>query len=285
MLSTLNKCDKDACIRFEAATHTYYVDWRGDGKKYEANDTSVTGLVGSQFPAFDADKVLKQIRRKSIRGKRKYGKKSNAQIKAEWKENGRQACEAGTALHEAIENFYKTGRTDHKSKEFANFLEYHEYVTERKKYSPYRSEWMVISDSSSKLVGTIDMCYAKVLEDDPDTLHLIIVDWKRIKALKTFSTRMGLGCCSQLRDANFFKYSLQLNLYRFVLEHFYQDGQVVYRGKRYAKVVVDSLWLVVLHPRLDSYAQFACADLTDIATSLIHTREDQLDSLKRQKCK
>jgi len=97
------------------------------------------------------------------------------------------------------------------------------------KFQPYRTEWLVF-DPEHKVAGSIDMVYLK-----PDGT-LAIYDWKRIEEVKTENRfQSGLGPVSHLPDTNYWHYSLQLNVYRYILQKHYG-------------FTVSELALVVLHP-------------------------------------
>ena len=94
--------------------------------------------------------------------------------------------------------------------------------------------WLVFKEDI-KLAGSIDMIYKK-----PDGT-LAIYDWKRAKEIK-FENRYQkmTGPLNHLPDTNYWHYSLQLNIYRRILEELYH-------------VTVSELALVVLHPNQTTY--------------------------------
>jgi ATP-dependent exoDNAse (exonuclease V) beta subunit len=100
---------------------------------------------------------------------------------------------------------------------------------------PYRTEWTVY-DIEKMISGNIDL----ILIDE--NANLIIIDWKRSKEIKMEgfkdskgNTKKGLGIFSHLDDCNYVHYSLQLNIYRHLLE------------THYDKRVVD-MYLAIFHP-------------------------------------
>ena len=102
------------------------------------------------------------------------------------------------------------------------------------KFEPFRTEWLVF-DEEHKVAGSIDMVYKK-----PDGT-LAIYDWKRAEEIKTENKfQSGLGPVDHLPDTNYWHYSLQLNVYRYILQ------------KHYGYIVSD-LALVVLHPTNSSW--------------------------------
>jgi ATP-dependent exoDNAse (exonuclease V) beta subunit len=109
-----------------------------------------------------------------------------------------------------------------------------------------------------KLAGSIDMIYLK-----PDGT-LAIYDWKRAKEMKyENSFQSGLPPLDHLPDTNYWHYSLQLNIYRRILEEFYG-------------VVVSELALVVLHPNNDNYRVIMLNRMDDEVTDMFEARRAAL---------
>jgi ATP-dependent exoDNAse (exonuclease V) beta subunit len=103
-----------------------------------------------------------------------------------------------------------------------------------KGFVPYRTEWLVFKESI-KLAGSIDMLYKK-----PDGTYTIY-DWKRAKEIKFTNTFQNMSPpLENLPDTNYWHYSLQLNIYRKILEELYG-------------IVISEMALVVLHPNNPSY--------------------------------
>jgi ATP-dependent exoDNAse (exonuclease V) beta subunit len=95
---------------------------------------------------------------------------------------------------------------------------------------PYRTEWKIYHEDL-KISGCIDMVY----ENTDGTIS--IFDWKRSKEINTTNSwnKFALTeCISHLPDTNFWHYSLQLNIYKTILE------------EKYDKIVKD-LFLVRFH--------------------------------------
>ena len=216
---------RDQAIVFDEAPHTYTIN--GD-----SSYTSVTTFCHSHFEKFDADKIIDRMMASPKWPQSKYFGQTKEEIKALWKQNGVNAADAGTKLHNDIECYYTGGagfKTD--EKEYGYFLDFAKQMT----LKPYRAEWRVYHEEL-KLAGSIDMIY----EDDKG--NLTIVDWKRCKEIKkTNSFRNShTECISHLPDSNFWHYSLQLNTYRMILE------------EKYDKKVVD-MYLICLHPNNDGW--------------------------------
>jgi hypothetical protein len=163
----------------------------------------------------------------------KYYGMTAAEIKKSWDDNGSSASGAGTAMHLGIEQFLH-GHPELISDEVKESLEWRYFMNFWKDVKedlvPYRSEWEVWSEEY-KLAGSIDMIFYRKSDDS-----YVIYDWKRSKEIKMeniFGT--GFGPVAHLPDANYWHYTLQLNVYRYILQKYYG-------------YVVSELALVVLHP-------------------------------------
>ncbi len=226
LLSQKNKHERDDRISFDEKTHTYYIDESSEGV------TSVTTLIHHHFPKFDADKILSKMKDKSI----KYPNMTDSQIKDVWNNNGKNASQNGTKMHKMIENFYngiRNNPNDEKAKEFKHFLNFHNDII-KDVYEAYRTEWSVF-DGELELAGQIDMLYKK-----KDGTYAIY-DWKRVKDIKKDNSfESGLGKLYNLCHCNYIHYSLQLNIYKRLLETRYD-------------IKVSEMCLVILHPDNDSY--------------------------------
>jgi hypothetical protein len=258
-LAVVNKHPRDDRIQFEEESHTYTIDGT------RAGWTSCTGFLHHFFEEFNADAVIAKMMASRKWPESKYYGMTAAAIKAQWAEKARLASEAGTRMHLDIEHFYNAlpavwpdvdatavshiadvgttrtvditaGTTAMREAdgwepaggpEWEYFCQYQQ--THGSKFEPFRTEWLVF-DEEHKVAGSIDMVYKK-----PDGT-LAIYDWKRAEEIKTENKfQSGLGPVSHLPDTNYWHYSLQLNVYRYILQKHYG-------------VTVSELALVVLHP-------------------------------------
>mgnify|MGYP000845968767 FL=1 len=163
-------------------------------------------------------------------------------IVEKWKQNGLEQAELGTMLHEQIENFYNKKKYDVQSKEFQYFLNFKEKYP---KMIPYRSEWRIF-DEELLIAGTVDMVYQK------ENNELYMFDWKRSKKVvlpngKPYLsdpsgnfTQFASDQLSHLTNDSYYKYCLQQNIYKHILE------------KRY-NVSISSMNLLILHPVYETY--------------------------------
>jgi ATP-dependent exoDNAse (exonuclease V) beta subunit len=223
-LEKLNNHKRDLRIKFDSENHIYSVD---ENKNY----ISVTQLVSKFFPEFDKDFwAEKQSNKLGI---------PKDEILMKWENLGNKARDAGTNLHLQIENFYN--HKNHKnSREFEKFLDFHhKYIINN--YKPFRTEWKIF-DEKKLIAGTLDMVYKK-----PDG-SLFIFDWKRSKNIinsngsveKENPYENGLKGLSHLSSSDYIKYSLQQNIYKYILEKYYEKK-------------VSSMNLLILHPHYEKY--------------------------------
>lgn len=248
MLARKNPHVNDREIVFEEEGHKYAVTG------CDAT-VSVTRLVHSQFPAFDADAVIAAMMARDSWPSSQYYGKTPSEIKAMWSANGAEASAAGTKLHNDIEKYYNMDPYTNDSPEFHQFLAFDEWRKERG-LVPFRAEWTVY-DVPHLLAGTIDMCFIKA----DGTIG--IYDWKRVKQLRRTSYDKKTGfteACNEVPDCNYHHYSLQLALYKWILETNYG-------------VTVSETALVALHPNQSSYEIHTTAHLNKVVDELLSTRK------------
>lgn len=109
---------------------------------------------------------------------------------------------------------------------FLNFIHDHSHLI------PYRTEWTIF-DEELKLAGSIDMVFY-----DQDTHKYHIYDWKRCRNIQKtngFNKWGNKECIDHFPDSNYWHYSLQLNIYKALLERNYN-------------IEIDGLFLVCMHP-------------------------------------
>jgi hypothetical protein len=158
----------------------------------------------------------------------KYFGMTRETILNDWETNRDTAARAGTKMHYDIECYFNLIYLPNDSVEYQYFKE---FVNDFPELKPYRTEWTVFYDEYL-ISGSIDM----VFENPDGTLQ--IYDWKRTKGLEyeAFGNKTAITpCISQIQDTNFWHYSLQLNIYKRILESKYD--------KR-----VTGLYLICLHP-------------------------------------
>lgn len=223
LLSEKNKHIFDERIKFQEEGHKYWID--NDSKDL----VSATTFIHSFFSDFEADKVIKDIL-KSEKYKDpnyEYYNMSHKAIKTQWEENGKKASNQGTIMHANIEHFYNDIDHENTSSEFKQFLDFY---NDHKHLKIYRTEWMIFSELL-RITGSVDAVFKNT------DGSLSIGDWKRSKKINfnSFGHKVGKFPFNHLEDCNFYHYSLQLNLYKIILEKFYDQ-------------TVKELFLIILHP-------------------------------------
>lgn len=255
-LSKLNAHPRDEFISFEEGPHIYTVN--GERGTYK----SVTTWNHSHFPHFDSEGILDNIMnsKKKDNPSYKYYGMTREQIKQMWDENRDNAASAGTKMHYDIECFYNGMGIDNNSIEYSYF---YKFVQDFPELKPYRTEWMVFHEDI-KISGSIDMIY-----ENPDGT-LQIYDWKRCQEI-SYENMNGecatTSCISHLPNTNFWHYSLQLNVYKRILEEKY--------GKQ-----VTNLCLVCLHPNNRAYDRIDVPILNKEMDHLFALRKMQISNKK-----
>ncbi|MFL2592818.1 MAG: hypothetical protein ACJ0PK_06040 [Flavobacteriaceae bacterium] len=243
MLNLTNTHVNDTRVFFDSKNHEYFVD----GKKI---NYSVTGLIESFFPEFDSDywSDKKAIERIKIEGGKLTDEniyKVKKDILMEWEENRKDAADKGTILHEKIENFYNNIEDNLDAPEFTYFKN---FIQKYPKLKPYKTEWRIF-DSNLSLAGSIDMVYEK------DNGDLFLFDWKRSTKIINGAGHLiesdydyGFDELSHIADNSYNRYSLQLNLYKYIIESNY--------GKK-----ISSMNLLILHPHFHTFFHLQIPDL------------------------
>jgi len=254
MLNTKNKHELDDRIRFREKGHKYWID---------GNDTDVvsaTTYIKSFFSEFDADKIVNGILKKHEYENDpdyKYYKMDPEIIKNTWEKIRNESSGKGTDLHKDIEDFYNNICPENDSVEFQYFLNF--YNDHNEKYEIYRTEFLVFSEIL-KITGSIDALFQNV-----DDGTFAIFDWKRSKEInmESYNNKKGKYPFDHVLDCNYYHYSLQLNLYRIILERFYN-------------IQIKELFLVILHPNQSNYLKMDVKIMEDEADLLLLYRMKEL---------
>ena len=234
-LYDLNKHERDKTIVFYKIPHEYKVN----GTKMRK---SVTRLVHDCFPEFNQDKVSKICFDKYFNNKNsEYYQMSREQIIKKWEDNKNIACEAGTFLHETIELYYNECKVINNTPEYKYF---ENFCNDHKHLLAYRTEWEIYYEEKS-VAGSVDMVFK-----NPDG-SFSIYDWKRSKKIeKSNIFETGIGDFDHLPHCNFWHYSLQLNIYKYILELKYS-------------IMINDLYLVIMHPNNSNYIKMKCPNLQE----------------------
>ena len=274
-LTQINRHPRDQHIAFDEPTHKYYVNGSCKG------NISCTGFVHEFFGHFDAKKIITKMRKGANWANSKYYGRTDEEIMKEWSDNGKEASSAGTAMHFAIEQFMHGAHEEidpavMNTPEWKYFMKFWKECGDD--LEPYRSEWEVFTDALDlpasqhrevftgaldspaserkiKLCGSIDMVYRRKSDG-----KFVIYDWKRSKEIKSDNPfGSGLAPLDHLPDTNYWHYTLQLNVYKWILEQYYG-------------LEVADLYLVILHPDQPSYRRMRLNILTDEVEDMIECR-------------
>jgi ATP-dependent exoDNAse (exonuclease V) beta subunit len=172
------------------------------------NFTSVTTFIDTFFEKFDSHKIATKL----IEKYPKYADHTIEGLKQEWKD----AAQHGTNVHEEIENWIKEKIIPSEDKAKYGLRWLHEY--KKKSKIEIISEVMLYS-KELKISGTVD-----ILALNNYTGKYDIIDWKTSKKItkRSFNNKMGTKSPTKnIMDCNFSHYSLQLSLYRYILERYY----------------------------------------------------------------
>ena len=282
MLAQANAHPRDKYINFVDEGHLYTLSLPG---REPVHPTSTTTLIHKFFPHFDADAIIDKM---FISGsaQRNYPDMTKEQIKNKWKQDGIEASKLGTLMHLDIERFLNEEKVlDPDTPEFHMFLDFWDYIT--RKYPGckiYRTEWLIY-DEDIPLSGSIDCTIIK------ENGEFVLVDWKRSKEIKKSNRfQSGFGPCEGLDDCNFIHYTLQLNIYRRILEHKYgatvsdcmlavfhpnQRGYLIYDVDR-RDDLVDKIWKAVL-PKKPTGVKCSECDHFNVVCECVHTGKPLCD--------
>lgn len=226
MLCLKNPHSRDNDIDFMDSTHSYII--RGS-----SNYVSCTKFVKSFFEIFNADAIIDNMMKSDNWVNSKYFGMSKHEIKKQWNDSGIKAAKYGTLLHSCIEDYYNSKPVNNSSIEYQYFLS---FVKDHPQLTPFRTE-MRIYDEDINICGTVDMLF--INEDNTISIY----DWKFSKEIQYTSSfgKKALDPISHLDDCNITHYSLQLNIYRHILEN------------KYGYTIKD-MYLVFMHEQLsDNY--------------------------------
>ena len=247
--------------------HRYWIDGVTEGVK------SCTAFTHFGFSEFDADKQIAKMKTGSMLNPRsEYYGMTEQQVRAQWA----QAGPLGTYMHRQIE-LYENGLPYHGSgKEMQMFFNF-------KRDYPNLEIWRTEMNLFCKdlmVAGQADAIYRN------ENGEYEIYDWKRSKKIwpwgfcdcpwadgrKQHVEFEDGGRCEAFgsheltrnkQDCNKTHYTIQLNLYRWLLKRFYGIEAV-------------RLVLVVLHPNQDDYIRMELPIWEDYVVSLMVERAKEL---------
>jgi len=221
-------------LEFDPVNHVY----TQNGKTL----TSVTTFISTLFKKFNPTDTIAGMKKSPNWSQSKYFGMTDDEIKTLWNRDGETAARLGTELHAFIEAYYVTGIADHDSVEFRQFLEFANDV----KLKGTMNEHRLVSERY-QLAGTVDC-----ISTNEDGTH-DVYDWKRCKDMNTAHGHSIHPHLSHIPSSNFWKYSIQLNLYRMLMEE--------------AGMTVRDMWIVCFHPEHLGYQKYKVGKM-DLETIL-----------------
>ncbi len=201
---------------------------------------SCTTLVSQYFSEFDALKIATKL----TKSHPKYIHKTPEALMSEWDD----ARDEGTLAHKEIEEYITHGKNPllPKSKVGVEWLNKHIDLS-----GEVYPELIVFSEEL-EIAGTVDLLVYNSRTDKYD-----IYDWKTNKAIDedAWGGKRGIKPATyHLPDCNFYHYSLQLSLYKYLLQQ-YHDVEI---GK-----------LTLLHLKKDRVIPYACDYLKETVLDIL----------------
>ena len=196
-------------IRFDEEPHTYETDNCKDFM-------SATTIIEEFFPPFDEYNISKRYAKKHGR--------TQQDVLDEWKAINEESILQGGNVHLYCENILTNKevpepRNEKEIKIRKNADKAMELLCD--KYELVESEKIIFSEKY-KLAGTVDLIMRNKINGE-----ILLFDWKTNKKIELTSywKEYGFNPVSHLENVNFSQYSLQLNLYKWMLlEEKYYDN-------------------------------------------------------------
>ena len=272
---------KDPTIQFEEASHVYRCQFE-ENEAFEENCiVSTSGIVHANFPHFDADTIIQKMQRSRNWTSSKYYGMSTHEIKALWTENGRVASERGTLLHFLLEchnNGFNLAESIYSDlPDIKAYFKWRKRHFESENLVPFRTEMRMRTGRDLRITGTADLLAIKDNHPPPSetdgmlTLHMI--DWKFSKGIqKENKYENGKGPCKHMPNCNYSHYLLQQNLYKWLLETYYQKW--VWRGQTYTRLHIITKHLAIFHKNHgdDGYVYMPLPDCADVIDGMVDCR-------------
>lgn len=195
-------------IEFEEASHIYRSLINGREIIY----TSGTGVIHNCFPPFDPTGEITK------RCALKEGITVEA-LKAKWKAKGDASCRFGTRVHETCEDI-ELGRESLRNKpendkETKTFKHAIDIATKFRRRLDILGVEKIVFSPDLEIAGTIDL-FGRSRKDG----SYLIIDHKTNQSIDRENkwNNFALEPISHVPDINYYHYSLQLNLYQYLLQ-------------------------------------------------------------------
>jgi hypothetical protein len=264
-----NAHPRDSRIVFVADDHVYWIDGV-DGRTLGYR--SVTTFSHFGFAQFDEDQTITDMMEDSVRWKRnKHFGMTRDEIKVLWAQNRDAASARGTYIHRQIELYYNDLAYDGDNREMAHFRS---FVAAHPHLHAYRTELNLLC-TQLRVAGQTDIIFRN------DAGEYELSDWKCAKEIRSagFCRCESRGIfdhsdsrCSafgnheltgQLANCNLTHYSLQLNVYKWLLEHLYG-------------IPIARMFLVILHADQQDYRRIDLPVWQDLVDAIMLERAKEL---------
>ena len=187
--------------------HIYLIDSKSH---IELGYQSVTSFLEQFFEKFDAEKVIEKYYERWQENKHKiYFGMTKEEISTSWKNKGIRVREMGTIAHKIFEDVAEGNKPREKIEEINKFT----YWYNQEVLKALKTEHIVYGEEEL-LIGAVDLIY---LNNEGD---VCIVDYKRSSIPD--EDDYGRKCkLFNLPDTKKTKHTLQLSLYKYLLEKYY----------------------------------------------------------------
>lgn len=246
---------------FDEEPHIYYY-------KGKPVSTSGTKLIEKYVKPFEAEKIAPFSARKL--------NMSTEDVLDMWETDNQISQVKGTHLHAYMENATANKVYNYPVEEIRNKFGYDTLLEPwfiitsmmddfqndmRGKLIPIRSE-LIVGCPEFDIAGAVDQIYF-----NKETNELEIWDWKTNKEIKYegYKGQKLLGKYNYLEDCNFIHYSIQLNVYKYILQHM-------------TKLKFGACRIVWFNENNDTYKIIDCKDLYKEAGEMLMERKEELDN-------
>ncbi|MBC8408318.1 MAG: hypothetical protein H8E12_06275 [Rhodobacteraceae bacterium] len=201
--------------------------------------TSSTTFLGQFFAPFEQDKIAQHL----VTNVPRYQGRTPEELKEEWK----LASDIGTAVHKELEDYLRIGKAPVHLKAVQGQKWIDQNIPPWLKVFPE----VIIYSKELKLAGMIDaLVFDSVLDE------YVLIDWKTNKKISQDAYQGKVGtheATKDIADCSFMRYSIQLSLYRYILETYYG-------------ITVKNSFIV--HLKTDDAAQYKCPYLLKTITKM-----------------
>jgi hypothetical protein len=259
VLAETNPHKRDLHITLDHDAHIYTI------KGYpEGFFKSVTTWKSERFPEFVADEVIERMQTRSDFGEGKYSGMTATEIKNMWENKKNECADLGKWLHRDIEGFLNdnsltTGYSNGDLFRNHKITFYEETVEETQEW--YYFMLFTRDYENYRIVGTID-CVFKFTTSDGQIKYAIF-DWKRsekkVQRCKHYDGQLPDVSLRFMRNNDYWKYAIQLNLYRIILMDKYD-------------ISTDHMYILRLHPNSSSYQLIRMPILDWVLRPLLQAR-------------